>query len=210
MAEWSDPCPGRAAGLTHKHWNLCTAKGHPGKWSDATEATPVFHAYNQCCDCETVIDPAGDAARELDLDLADEAIAKAATHLYIPTIVGMCARCSLPGSIHPKVLQRPERPVAEEATTMVHPDEPDPDECSLRTNGTHDGKLQAARGNDGGWSLCPMCGLPYEPKLITGNGPQGRPDERGRGDLSYRQKVWLEGWFGWVAFNEEQGRGLAG
>lgn len=216
MAEWSDPCDSRGAALTHKHWQDCRPEaGHPGGPFDS-DGQPPFHQYNQCCHCETVIDPAGDAQRALEaqelrdqslLDGADEALAKAGTHLYQPTMVGLCLRCHLPASIHPQVVTY-QRPVAEEhvpeATTMAHPDEPDPNECSLRTDGTHDGKLTAARGNEGGWSLCPMCGLPYEPKMVSGNGPQGRTDERGRGDLSFRQKMWLEGWFGWVAFNEER------
>jgi hypothetical protein len=35
---------------------------------------------------------------------------------------------------------------------------------------------------------------PVEPKMITGNGPEGKPDGKGRGDLTYRQEMRIMRW----------------
>lgn len=44
MSFWQEPCPGRAAGLDHAHWNKCFGNAyHPG--------TEEYHRADQCCHC---------------------------------------------------------------------------------------------------------------------------------------------------------------
>jgi hypothetical protein len=48
---------------------------------------------------------------------------------------------------------------------------------------------------------CPICGVMVEPRSITGTGPQGATWEKGRGELTPRQKNRLVGWSGWETYN---------
>ncbi len=108
-------------------------------------------------------------------------------HLYVHTITGQCARsgCARPSDAHPTVLAAPD-PMTE----------CDIDHASLTP------KLLIG---DGGWqwSQCPRCNVQVEPKLPPdavshyGRRRQGI----GTGDLSLRQRLRLQAWVGWLAFN---------
>lgn len=116
------------------------------------------------------------------------------THAYVFTIVRRCLRCQRPPEDHVLMLHQPDPMTG----------------CPADHN-----SIEAKRliGDDG-WSLarCPFCNVQVEPRLRSAEhslGPTGPTWGKGRGELTTRQREWLDGWFGWVAHNEERG-GLVG
>lgn len=168
---WRQECPERGGGLTHAHWSKCDPSGvHP---QDDTGNEGNQHPAAMCCHCQ-MTEQSEREMREADIAMREAGVPRSelADHEYVFTIVGRCGRCQRTPDIHPKY-RRGE--AAEEGGCVV-------DHSSITTKLLiGDGGLQ--------WSQCPQCQMYLEPKAITGNGPQGRPTDRGRGTLTERHKA---------------------
>lgn len=100
------------------------------------------------------------------------------------TITNKCATCGKGQDDHPLLLAQPD-----EGCIVDHRSIP----------------TKRLVGDDGWeWSRCPACNRQVEPSSITGEGPQGSPDERGRGSINHRHLRDL-GFIRWQAENDVLG-----
>lgn len=86
--------------------------------------------------------------------------------------------------------------------------EPEPEAPAAEPSGDctvdHNSVKSSLLIGDGGleWSRCPICGVHVEPRFPP-QGVQGKPYERGRGDLTERQRRRLFSWAGWSRYLDE-------
>lgn len=104
----------------------------------------------------------------------------ATDHAYQFTIVGRCSRCQRPEADHVKFSRLPD----ERGCTVDHAS------INSRFLIYEDG---------GGWTQCPVCATPVEPKMIDGNGPKGPSYGPGRGTITDRlaKKLGFIRWLSW-------------